>query len=69
MALFVFHQKMTPAELRAAADQAQADITKWYTANPKRRVCNAELWYGKQYKIRKAHINYDIELAYQDGLK
>jgi hypothetical protein len=69
MTLFVFHQKMSQPELRKAADAAQADITKWFAANPKRRVCNAQLWYNRPYKIRKGHINYDIEVAYQDGLK
>lgn len=69
MSLFVFHQKLTARELDEAAAGAKRDIAAWYKANPKRRVCNAQFWYGRMYKIRKGHIEADIDAARKDADK
>lgn len=68
MTLFAFHKKMSPGELQAAADKTKPEIAAWFAANPKRRVCNAQLWYNKPYKIRRKTINEDLDAAVKEQL-
>ena len=47
---------MTKKELDKAVVETTKQLEDWFVANPKRRVCRAELWYGKQYKIKRKDV-------------
>lgn len=66
---FTVYSRLTPAELDRAADDAKRDITKWFATNKRRRVCNAQLWYGRMYKINKSQIEKNIDAARRDADK
>lgn len=68
MTMFVLHQKMSPAELQAAADKTKPEIEAWFAKNPKRRVCNAQLWYDKVVKVHRGKVSAELDAAVQAQL-
>lgn len=58
--MIVIYEKLTKKELKESKDGAIARITEWFEKNPKRRVCDAQLWYGQRHKIRRGHVADDI---------
>lgn len=61
--MFIVYSKLSREELEKQAVTLKADLTKWFEANPKRRVCNAQVWYGKRVKIRKGKVSEDVDTA------
>jgi hypothetical protein len=59
----VYKRLLSATQIRKEAKKAIRDIAKWFEQNPKRRVCKAELWYGKIISIKRATIEKQIETA------
>jgi hypothetical protein len=66
--MIAIYRRVPEKEIRKGAKDAIVKITDWFIANPKRRVCNAEFWYGKQTKVRRNHIVEDINKAAEKAL-
>lgn len=71
--MIVIYPKMTEENLRKAAADAIVKVEGWFTQNPKRRVCRAELWYSKHLSIKRktvaAQINALLEETLTDELR
>jgi len=63
MVLLAIYERIPDAEIDKTAEKVKADVAKWFAANPKRRVCNAQVWYNRVVKIRRAHAAKDIDAA------
>lgn len=63
MGTIMVYKKIPREVMEKEAVTLKADLTKWFAANPKRRVCNAQVWYGRAVKIRKNTISADVDAA------
>jgi len=61
--MIIVYNKVTNKQILKDAKKAVKQIQEWFGQNPNRRICKAELWYGKVAKIRKNHIEADINKA------
>ena len=68
MAMLVVYHKIPADEIRADAAKAIVQIGEWFKTNPKRRVCNAQIWYGKTAKIRRKTVAEDITKAMNEAI-
>jgi len=59
---------MPEDELRKTAADAIDQINSWFTSNPKRRVCHAELWYGKRLAIKRKTVAKQINTLLAETL-
>ena len=50
--MILVYNRLTKKELDESVEQTVQQIKEWFEKNPKRRVCNAELWYGKRVKLK-----------------
>jgi len=66
--MIIVYARVTDDEIRSGAVQAIADIKAWFKANPKRRVCNADCWYGRRIKVRRDYVCEDVEAARDQAL-
>lgn len=69
MGTFVLYKTIPNSTIKREGEKAVAGIEKWFADNPKRRVCNAEVWYGKRAKIRKGHVQEDMDKAVEAAVK
>ena len=61
--MFAIYEHIPETKICKEAKKAIVDLKKWFLLNPKRRVCRVETWYGKSSKVRKNHIDEDINAA------
>ena len=67
--MIAIYKRLTEPELRRDAKSAIRQITKWFKANPNRRVCRSQLWYGKQITVKRATLKADIDKALKAELQ
>jgi len=68
MGMFIISALMTKQEVAEMAAAAIKGIEKWFEEHPKKKVCNAELFYGKHYKIHRGTVAIEVgKIA--DGLQ
>jgi hypothetical protein len=58
---FMIYEKMTEKAADEISDIAKTMIEKFFADNPKRRVCNARLWYDKTHKIKRANVDVQVD--------
>jgi hypothetical protein len=68
MAGFILYKRVPKAQILKDAKKAKVDIAAWFKNNPKRKVCNAEFWYGKRVKIKPNSIDADVDAAAQAAI-
>ena len=68
MASIVVYGKISKEEILKSAEETIQDVQKWFEDNPKRRVCNIELWYGKRGKIKRKTIAEDINKFAEEAI-
>ena len=68
MAGFVCYSKLSEKEIRKTAKDAIVGIKKFFEEHPRRRVCHAELWYGKQVAIRRNSVDEEIQKVVEETL-
>lgn len=69
MARLVVYKTIPNNTIKREGKKAVAGVEKWFADNPKRRVCNAKVWYGKRAKIRKGHVQEDMDKAVAAAVK
>lgn len=67
--MFVIYNKISETELREAAAKTILQLDEWFNNNPKRRVCRAELWYGRSHKIKRKNVADQINTIVDQHLK
>lgn len=72
MGTIVIQQKLTKAEAKKACVEAIVKIGRWFTANPRRRVCHAQIWYVRETfdvprKEYKAFIEDELQRHIRNG--
>lgn len=67
--MIVIYPKMTEDDLRKVAAEAIPKIEGWFQQNPKRRVCRAELWYGKHLSLKRKTVAAQINALLDETLK
>jgi len=61
--MILLYQKYTEPQFKEMQRTAKTNITKWFKDHPRRKVCKAEIFYGKVVPIRRDHIDEDIQAA------
>lgn len=69
MAGFILYKKLPVKTIKREAVKAKKDIAAWFVANPKRRNCNAEVWYGQRVKIKRSTIDADVDAAMEEAIQ
>jgi hypothetical protein len=59
MSTFVIYARLSQIE----ANVGYEGITKWFTANPKRRICNCDY-----FKVRRNHVAEDLLKHSKEGV-
>ena len=67
--MILVYSTIPDEEIRSGAEEAVANIGQWFKDNPRRQVCKANCWYGRQVKVRKGRVREDIEAARDLALK
>jgi hypothetical protein len=67
--MLVVYRKIPESEIRETAAKAIGEIGEWFKANPKRRVCNVELWYNKKVTVKPKTIAEQINAAAEAAIK
>jgi hypothetical protein len=60
---------LPPEQIRQEAKTAVRQIKNWFAQNSKRKICLAEIWYGRRFKIRRNTIEADLNKAAEDTIK
>ena len=68
MGTFIAYMTLSDKDLKRNAKDAIRDINKWFEDNPKRKDCNAELWYGKRILIPKGKVKVMVEKFLKESL-
>jgi hypothetical protein len=58
--MIVVYAPMSEQQLRKSASENIPKIEEWFKANPKRRVCRVELWYGEVISIKRKTVAEQI---------
>lgn len=69
MAGIVVYRKIPKKELLESAKDTITQLEQWFTLNPRRRVCKAELWYGEAHTIKRKDIKEQIDAIVTKLLK
>lgn len=67
--MIVIYRTIPNAEIRKDAATAIGTCKLFFQTNPKRKVANVGVWYGKMVKVRRGHIVEDINAARDAALK
>lgn len=67
--MIVVYNTVSNAQIKKDGKKAKGQIKEWFVANPKRRMCVAAFWYGKQVKIKKGNIDEQIDEAMKVAMK
>ena len=59
--MLAIYQRLTLTELQQQQADAVAQLNNWFVQNPKRRICKAQLWYGRQHKIKRNDVASQIK--------
>lgn len=54
------YEKITKKQLAKTTKDTIKGIKKWFVDNPKRKICNTQWVYGEMFKVRRNHIEEDI---------
>lgn len=60
MASFLLYNKITKKELAKATKYTIKGVKQWFADNPKRRICNVHWVYGETLKVRRNHVEEDV---------
>ena len=66
--IFVYG-KVPAKEIRKEAKESVTLIEDWFEANPKRKVCNTKVWYGKMVKIHKGKVAEEINRFAEEAIE
>ena len=51
--MILVYKRLSKKQLLKEAKETINQINEWFEKNPTRKVCKAELWYGKIYTIKR----------------
>lgn len=60
--MLVVYKTIPAKEIRKDAREAIEKVNAWFASN-KKRICRAQLWYGKVVDVRRGHVEEDINTA------
>jgi hypothetical protein len=69
MGSFVCYQKLPAKAIRKSAKRSIDGIEEFFKCNPKKKICVAELWYGRTIDVRKGHVAEDVNAAAELAIK
>lgn len=67
--MIVIYKTVPNATIKKDAKASIPKIEAFFEANPKRRICRAQFWYGKFKKIRRNHVKEDVDAVVKECLK
>lgn len=67
--MFVVYETVPAEKIRQTAKEIITQIADWFTANPKRRVCHAQLWYGRTVTIKRKTIEQQVNEAAEEAIQ
>ena len=67
--MIAIYGKVPAKEIKKGGKDAIKQIEKWFKANPKKKVCHAQVWYGKMKNVRRGYVSEDINEAMIEALK
>jgi len=69
MGMIVIYEKIPAKTIRKEAKEVIQKITEWFQNNPKRRVCDAQLWYGRRLKVKRKMIAEQVNGLAEELIK
>ena len=66
--MIVIYKDVTDKEIRKDAKTSIPKVEAWFEANPKRKSCNTQVWYGEMITIRRGHVEEDVMGAMRKAL-
>lgn len=63
MASFFLYSTIPEEEILKDAKELVKKSEEFFTNNPRRRVATVGVWYGRTAKVRKNHIQKDVDAA------
>ena len=67
--MILIYKRLTKKQLNKLAKDVVKQSEEFFAANPKRKTATAQVWYGKVIKIRRNHIQEDVDKAVEEELK
>ena len=67
--MIVIYKKHPEKTILKEAEKAKGKIAKWFKDNPKRKICNAAVWYDKTVTIKRNSIDADIDKAAKQAIE
>lgn len=61
--MIALHKRLTEKQIRKDAKDLILQLQEFFVKNPRRRTATTSVWYGAIVKIRKKHIEKDVETA------
>ena len=66
--MIVLYQTIPASEIRKNVEESIPSIERWFQVNPKKKICNARVWYNRDIKIRRGHVRQDMEAAANEAI-
>lgn len=67
--MIVIYKTIPNSTIKKEAKAAIPKIEAFFKANPKRRVCRSQFWYGKFRSVRRNHVQEDVNAVVKECLK
>lgn len=67
--MIFIYKKISARQILKDAKDAKKKVAEWFKANPKRKNCKAEMWYGKVVIIHPNSIDSDIDAAAEAAIR
>ncbi len=61
--MLVIYKKPTKKDVKQDVKALKKGVRKFFEDNPKRKVCRAEVWFGKVLAVKKDNIDAAIDKA------
>lgn len=68
MGTFVCYMPMKIKDIRKSAKETIPQIEEWFVQNPKKDVCVAQLWYGRQVDVKRGNVKEDVTAAMNEAI-
>lgn len=66
--MIAIYKRLSEKQIRKECKSTIKKLEKWFIDNPNRRVCHAQLWYGRPISIKKTTIKSQVEDAAENAI-
>ena len=67
--MIALYQTVPDSQIKKDGQDLIKRIGDFFKTNPKRKICNVQVWYGRTLRIKKTTIKEQIHEAVEEALK